>query len=158
MSLFSEVKTDFDLDPVETLSEKYLKSELIDCDFGLHGYIDYYSVDTDKKEVVICDLKTTGKTVSEFKDTVDFYNYWLQAAIYMKLVYDTLGDKRNEYNIDFKFIVIDKYDQVYVFDVSNNTVNDWADGLGGAINTAKFHYNSRNYSLPIEFLTNKIKL
>ncbi len=33
-----------------------------------------------------------------------------------------------------------------------------ADGLGGAINTAKFHYNSRNYSLPIEFLTNKIKL
>ena len=158
MSLFSEVKTDFDLDPIETFSEKYLKSELIDCDFGLHGYIDYYSVDTDKKEVTICDLKTTGKTVSEFKDTVDFYNYWLQAAIYMKLVYDTLGDKRNEYSIDFKFIVIDKYDQVYVFDVSNNTVNDWADGLGGAINTAKFHYNSRNYSLPIEFLTNKIKL
>ena len=49
MSLFSEVQTDFDLDPVETFSEKYLKSDLIDCDFGLHGYIDYYSVDTEKK-------------------------------------------------------------------------------------------------------------
>ncbi len=28
MSLFSEVTTDFDLDPIETFSEKYLKSEL----------------------------------------------------------------------------------------------------------------------------------
>ena len=158
MSLFSEVQTDFDLDPVQTFSEKYLRSELIDCDFGLHGYIDYYSIDTEKKEVIICDLKTTGKTVSDFRETVDFYNYWLQAAIYMKLVYDTLGDDKEEYNIQFKFIVIDKYNQVYVFDVSNNTVNDWADGLGGSINTAKFHYNSRNYSLPMEFLANKIKL
>ena len=158
MSLFSEVQTDFDLDPVETFSEKYLKSDLIDCDFGLHGYIDYYSVDTEKKEVIICDLKTTGKTVTDFRETVDFYNYWLQAAIYMKLVYDTLGDDKEEYDIQFKFIVIDKYNQVYVFDVSNNTVNYWADGLGGAINTAKFHYNSRNYSLPVEFLRNKIKL
>jgi hypothetical protein len=155
MALFNEVQTDFDLDPVETFSEKYLKSELIDCDFGLHGYIDYYSVDTDKKEVVICDLKTTGKTISDFKETIDFYNYWLQAAIYMKLVYDTLGDDKEEYSLTFKFIVIDKYNQVYVFDVSDNTMHDWAGGFSGAIKTAKFHYKSRNYSLPVAFLENK---
>ena len=158
MALFNEVQTDFDLDPVETFSEKYLKSELIDCDFGLHGYIDYYSVDTDKKEVVICDLKTTGKTISDFKETIDFYNYWLQAAIYMKLVYDTLGDDKEEYSLTFKFIVIDKYNQVYVFDVSDNTMHDWAGGFSGAIKTAKFHYNSKNYSLPVAFLENKVTL
>jgi len=82
MSLFEEVTTDFDLDPIETHSEKYLKSKLIDLEFGLHGYVDYYKIDNEKKEVTICDLKTTGKTISDFKDTVDFYNYWLQAAIY----------------------------------------------------------------------------
>tara|TARA_R110002051_G_scaffold321795_2_gene410423 strand:+ start:5254 stop:6246 length:993 start_codon:yes stop_codon:yes gene_type:complete len=158
MSLFEEVTTDFDLDPIETYSEKYLKSELIELDFGLHGYIDYYKVDNEKKEVTICDLKTTGKSISDFKDTVDFYNYWLQAAIYMKLVYDTLGDNKDEYNLNFKFIVIDTYNQVYVFDVGANTINNWGDGLGGALKTAKFHYNSRNYSLPIEFLANKVTL
>jgi|TARA_R110000772_G_scaffold118639_1_gene224301 hypothetical protein len=158
MALFSEVQTDFDLDPVETFSEKYLKSELIDCDFGLHGYIDYYSVNTDKREVTICDLKTTGKTISDFKETIDFYNYWLQAAIYMKLVYDTLGDDKEEYNLTFKFIVIDKYNQVYVFDVSDNTMHEWAGGFSGAVKTAKFHYNSRNYSLPVAFLENKVTL
>tara|TARA_R100000541_G_scaffold370_8_gene3153 strand:- start:2615 stop:3604 length:990 start_codon:yes stop_codon:yes gene_type:complete len=158
MSLFDEQTTDFDLDPIETHSEKYLKANLVDCKFGLHGYIDYYKIDNDKKEVVICDLKTTGKTVSDFRETVDFYNYWLQAAIYMKLAYESLGDNKDEYKIMFKFIVIDKYDQVYVFDVSDQSINDWADGLGGVINTAKFHYNSKNYSLPMDLLVNKIKL
>ena len=158
MSLFEEVTTDFDLDPIETHSERYLKSDLIGLDFGLHGYIDYYKIDTDKKEVTICDRKPPGQPISAFKDTVDFYNYWLQAAIYMKLVYDTLGDDADEYELTFKFIVIDTYDQVYVFEVSKDTMGSWANGLGGAIKTAKFHYNSRNYSLPIEFLSNKVTL
>ena len=76
----------------------------------------------------------------------------------MKLVYDTLGDNKDEYNLNFKFIVIDTYNQVYVFDVGANTINNWGDGLGGALKTAKFHYKSRNYSLPIEFLANKVTL
>jgi len=156
--LVNDAPTDFDLDPVTYYKEQYLKSELVDCDFGLHGYVDFYKVDTDKKEVTIVDLKTTGKTVADFKETIDFYNYWLQAAIYMKLVYDSLGDDRDEYKIQFKFIVIDKYYQVYVFDVTEQTINDWADGFAGVLNVAKFHYNSRNYSLPMDMLVNKVKL
>lgn len=156
--LINDAPTDFDLDPITVYKEQYLKSDLADCDFGLHGYVDFYKVDTDKKQVTIVDLKTTGKTVTDFRETVDFYNYWLQAAIYMKLVYDTLGDDADEYELTFKFIVIDTYDQVYVFEVSKDTMGSWANGLGGAIKTAKFHYNSRNYSLPIEFLSNKVTL
>ncbi len=101
MSLFSDETTDFDLDPIEIHCEKYLKSELKDVDFGLHGYVDYLKIDNDKKVATICDLKTTGKTVADFRETVDFYNYWLQAAVYMKLVYDFLGDKADEYTLEF---------------------------------------------------------
>lgn len=158
LTLLSDETTDFDLDPIEVHCEKYLKSELKDVPFGLHGYVDYLKIDNDKKVATICDLKTTGKTVADFRETVDFYNYWLQAAIYMKLVYDFLGDKADEYTLEFKFIVIDKYNQVYVFDVSDNSINAWTNGLEGVINTAKFHYNSRNYSLPMDFLANKITL
>lgn len=158
MSLLTNETTDFDLDPIETHCEKYLKSELKDVAYGLHGYIDYLKIDTDKKVATICDLKTTGKTVSDFRDTVDFYNYWLQAAIYMKLVYDFLGDDRDEYTIEFKFIVIDKYNQVYVFDVSEDTINTWTNGLLQVLNSAKYHYENRNYLLPVEFLTNKVTL
>tara|TARA_R110002167_G_scaffold177167_3_gene376944 strand:+ start:1890 stop:2876 length:987 start_codon:yes stop_codon:yes gene_type:complete len=158
MNLFEKKETDFELDPMETHAEKYLKAELTDQSFGLHGYIDFYKIDHDKKLVTICDLKTTGKTISDFKDTIDFYNYWLQAAIYCKLVYDTLGEKADEYTIEFKFVVIDTYKQVYVFDVSEETLSGWASGLAGVIKVAGYHYEKKNYQLPYDFLVGKIKL
>jgi len=158
MSMFENNQTDFDLDPIESYAEKYLVSELEGYPFGLHGYIDHYVIDHETKIVTISDLKTTGKTVADFRDTVDFYNYWLQAAIYCKLVYDSLGDNADEYKIVFKFVVIDVYKQVYVFEVSDESLSAWASGLSGALKTAKHHYDTRNYTLPYEFLVNKIKL
>ena len=158
MDLFKQQETDFELDPIETHAEKYLKSDLSEHNFGLHGYIDFYKIDHEKKEVTISDLKTTGKTISDFRETVDFYNYWLQAAIYCKLVYDTLGDKAEEYTIKFKFVVIDTYKQVYVFDVTDETLVGWADGLEGVIKVASYHYKEKNYQLPYDFLIGNIKL
>ena len=158
MSIFAETSTDFDLDPITTYKEHYLRSEMDGYPFGLHGYVDYLKIDSDKKIATICDLKTTSKTIADFTETVDFYNYWLQAAIYSKLVYDFLGDDADEYTIEFKFIVIDQYKQVYVFDVSQTTLATWAEGLGGTLKTAKYHFEEKNYSLPYDFLVNKINL
>jgi hypothetical protein len=160
MAIFEEAPTDFELDDYETHAEKYLSCKLKGLPFGLHGYIDFFSIDHKEKKAVITDLKTTGKTISDFKETVDFYNYWLQAAIYCKLVWDSMEsvDNRDDYTIDFKFVVIDKYNQTYVFDVSQETLGGWAEGLGGVLKAAEYHYNERNYSLPYEFLVNKVKL
>jgi len=158
MALFEQQQTEFELDPIETHAEAFLKSDLVDNSFGLHGFIDFYKIDHDKKEVIICDLKTTGKTISDFRETIDFYNYWLQAAIYCKLVYDTLGEKAEEYTIAFKFVVIDKYKQVYVFDVIEETLAGWADGLEGVIKVAAYHYSEKNYQLPYDFIVGNIKL
>ena len=158
VNLFEQQTSDFELDPIETHAERYLKSDLKDKSFGLHGYIDFYKIDHEKFEVTICDLKTTGKSISDFKETVDFYNYWLQAAIYMKLVYDTLGENAEKYAIVFKFVVIDTYKQVYVFDITQETMSSWASGLEGVIKVAAYHYDKRNYQLPYDFLTRNIKL
>jgi hypothetical protein len=163
MSLFGDGKvhtgTDFELDPEKRYVEKYLQCSLQGSEsFGLHGYIDYYKIDDDTKTVTICDLKTTGKTVSDFPETIDFYNYWLQAAIYMKLVYSNLNEEERDYDFVFKFIVIDKYNQVYVFDVTEGTMGKWAQGLTDTIWRAQFHYNSKDYSLPYQFLTKKQRL
>ena len=109
-----------------------------------------------KKKLQLVILKQ--QTISDFRETVDFYNYWLQAAIYCKLVYDTLGEKAEEYTIIFKFVVIDKYKQVYVFDVTEETLAGWADGFEGVIKIAGYHYNEKKYQLPYDFLVGKIKL
>ncbi len=158
MDLFQEVQTDFALDPIETHSEKYLVSSLLEKPFGLHGYIDYYKINHSTKMVTICDLKTTSKTIADFKETVDFYNYWLQAAIYSKLVFANLPENAEEYNILFKFVVVDKYNQVYVFDVSDETLNNWAITLEDVVERANYHYIEKNFSLPYDFLLGNIKL
>ena len=166
MDLFSNVNeaTDFELDvkPTETYAEKYLNSKLTNYNFGLHGYIDYFKIDYSKKEVIICDLKTTGKSISEFVETIDFYNYWLQAAIYYKLVLDFLSenslDNAQIKKILFKFVVIDTYNQVYVFDVTESTMESWAQGLKIELDQADYHYSNKNYNLPYDFLIRKVVL
>jgi hypothetical protein len=158
MDLFDSVSTDFDLDPVQTYAEKPLECDLKDKPFGLKGIIDFYKVDDDEKLVTICDLKTTGKSISDFKETIDYYNYWLQAAIYCKLVFENLDESQQDYNFIYKFVVIDKYKQVYVFDVSSETLSIWTQGLEETIKVAEHHYSKRDYSLPYEFLIEKVIL
>ena len=157
--LFENDETDFELDQSEKFVEKYLQCNLIDRNFGLHGYIDFYKIDHDKKTVTICDLKTTAKSIEQFEETVEYYNYWLQAAIYFKLVYENLEVKnKDDYKIIFKFVVIDKYNQVYVFDVSDETLQGWAWMFAEKLQVANYHYSEKDYSLPYDFATNKIKL
>ena len=103
-------------------------------------------------------LRPRVKTIADFAETVDFYNYWLQAAMYCKLVYENLPEERDDYKISFKFVVIDKYDQVYVFDVADQTLDVWMENLISTINIASYHFSNKNYSLPYQFLQGKVVL
>ena len=158
MELFASVETDFDLDPIRTYAEQPLECELKDRPFGLKGIIDFYKVDDDEKLVTICDLKTTGKSISDFRETIDFYRYWLQAAIYCKLVFENLDEEQQDYNFIYKFVVIDNYKQVYVFDVSPETLSIWTQGLEETLKVADYHYTKKDYTLPYEFLIEKVIL
>ena len=158
MELFSNTQTDFDLDPIHTYAEEYLSCKLKDKTYGLKGIVDFYKIDDNEKLVTVCDLKTTSKSISDFKETVEFYKYWLQAAIYCKLVWENLSDDQKDYKIIYKFVVIDSYQQVYVFDVSSETLSYWTQGLQEALSMADFHYQEREYSLPYEFLVKKVTL
>lgn len=158
MELFASVQTDFELDPVRTYAEQPLDCELKERPFGLKGIIDFYKVDDEEKLVTICDLKTTSKSISDFKETIDFYNYWLQAAIYCKLVFENLEEEQQDYNFIYKFVVIDTYKQVYVFDVSPQTLSIWTQGLEETLKVAEYHYTKKDYTLPYEFLVEKVIL
>ena len=151
-------QSDFELDPIQTHAEAYLKCELKDYDFGLHGYVDFYEINDDTKEVTIYDLKTTSKSITDFADTVEYYNYWLQAAVYSKLVYENLPEDKQEYIIRFRFIVIDSYDQIYIFNVSIDSMTSWMDDLFNALEAAKHHFSTKNFSLPYEFLVRRVNL
>jgi len=131
----------------DVMNEFYTKIE--GDPFGLKGTVDNTVIDHAAKVIYINDLKTTGKTISEFKETVEFYKYWLQAAVYMHLVRN-MGNMP-PYDIIFTFVVIDKYLQVYPFEVSKVTRDNWLLKFEEVKKAAEFHYKERRYSLPFEF-------
>lgn len=139
--------------------ELSLDSSILLRPFGLKGIVDNIKVDYDAKTVYINDLKTTGKTISDFKETIEFYNYNLQAAIYHRLVEEGTKDIRSiDWNIVFHFIVIDKYMQVYAFEVSKDTMMNWLDILNKKLDEAEWHYKNRKYNLPFQFETSQVIL
>jgi len=37
-------------------------------------------------------------------------------------------------------------------------MSEWAKGLGNALKQVQYHYDEKNYSLPYDFLVNKVTL
>ena len=127
--------------------------------FGLRGAIDNMKIDFDAKIVYINDLKTTGKTIADFEETVKYYNYNLQAAIYQRLVTEKLKDSIDaDWKIVFHFIVVDKYNQVYCFEVSPTTMQNWQNELNLKLEEAEWHYKNNKYNLPFKFETSQVTL
>lgn len=136
--------------------EKLLTTELSDYEFGLKGYIDSIVINHENHTIDIQDLKTTSKTIDEFPGTIDFYGYWLQAAIYYIIVSNVYKDLN--YEIKFSFVVIDKYKQSYIFEVSKESMRSWINKSFNEFNKANFHFLTKNFSLPYLYLKNKIML
>jgi hypothetical protein len=117
--------------------------------FGLRGFVDNINIDHGAKVIYINDLKTSGKLLQHFPQTVDYYKYWLQAAVYCKLVRANYG--LSDYKIKFHFIVVDKLTQCYAFEVSQVTLNSWMDRLDEVMKIADYHYTNRKFDLPYEY-------
>ena len=156
--LLMQEATDFEMDTIQVHNEKFLNCKLNDYKFGLKGIVDKYIVDDESKTITIVDLKTTAKPLENFAETVDFYNYWLQAAIYSLLVVKNVDENQQKYKIIFKFVAIDKYDQVYVFPVSEQTLVRWMTSLKEALQEANYHYSERKYDLPYVFAKGNVTL
>ena len=142
-------------------SEHPIQINLPGYPFGLKGIIDNLVVNENDKTIVINDLKTTGKDIASFPESVGYYKYWIQAAIYHKLAWTNfikgLADAA-EWNIVITFIVIDKYNQVYPYQVSKETLEIWLADFEDIEDKLKYHYINREYKLPYELALGNVTL
>jgi hypothetical protein len=63
-----------------------------------------------------------------------------------------------EWKIKITFIVIDKYNQVYPFQVSDETLAKWAESFVELVDKLKWHYENKRYDLPYELANGNLKL
>ena len=146
---------------IKTASELKLTYDHPDLSFGIHGILDNVVVDKNSKTIFINDLKTTAKSIQDFPESVEYYRYWLQAVIYTLLVTDKFlkgREDKADWKIQITFIVIDKYNQVYPFQVSEETLEKWKASFKELIVKVKWHYENRRYDLPYDLALGNVKL
>ena len=148
-------------DHITVFNELPLKHDVNNLPFGYKGILDNIVIDTDSKTIFINDLKTTGKGLLDFPDTVKYYKYWIQASLYYYLVYDKyVKDKPDakDWNIVITFIVVDKYNQIYPFQVSQESLEIWLKDFDKIIDIVKYHYENKDFTLPYELAIGNVKL
>jgi len=146
---------------IESYSELPIEVDAEHLPFGFKGILDNIIIDKESKTIFINDLKTTGKPLVDFPESVQYYKYWVQAMVYVKLTYDKfLKDlpDLNEWNLYFTFIVIDKYNQVYPFQVSMETMTIWQQDFEELTDILKYHYENKEFKLPYELAKGNVKL
>lgn len=142
---------------IQAYNELHIKAELEDLPFGFHGVLDNVVVDYNSKTLFINDLKTLGKSIQDFPDSVEYYRYWIQAVIYSILAKRKFNVD-DDWNIQITFIVIDKYNQVYPYQVSSETLVKWEKNFADIIQKVKWHYENKRYDLPYELALGNVKL
>lgn len=147
---------------IKVLNEQYLTTEPYTYKFGFKGYVDNVVIDYNSKTLFINDLKTTGKNLQDFPESVEYYQYWIQAVMYQQLAwYNYLKDlpDLSEWKIAITFIVIDKYNQIYPFQVSGESLALWRDRFEKEVLTkVQYHYDSKDYTLPYELALGNVML
>jgi hypothetical protein len=109
----------------------------------------------------INDLKTTGKDIASFPESVEYYKYWIQASIYYKMAWHEFLrelEDSTEWNIVVTFIVIDKYNQVYPYQVSMETMDMWLVRFEEIEDILKYHYENKEYRLPYQLALGNVTL
>jgi hypothetical protein len=163
----SSVRALLQLDRTEEDTHITVHNELplaIDVDylsFGFKGILDNIVIDSESKTIFINDLKTTGKNLADFPDAVKFYKYWIQAVVYQKMAfYKFVKDLPDalEWDIVITFIVIDKYNQIYPFQVSQESLALWQQDFDNIEDVVKYHYESKDFTLPYELAIGNVKL
>jgi hypothetical protein len=142
---------------IEAYNELFVKAEVDNLPFGFHGVLDNVVVDYNSKTIFINDLKTLGKSIQDFPDSVEYYRYWIQAIIYVLLAKEKFSIS-DDWKVQVTFIVIDKYNQVYPYQVSSETLAKWSESFDDIVQKVKWHYENRRYDLPYELALGNVKL
>ena len=159
-----DVRVLLQLDKIQEDNEIEVYNELIvsmsdkNLPFGFKGVLDNVVVDHNSKTLFINDLKTSGKSIQDFPESVDYYKYWIQGVIYVMLASEKFLKDKQDWNMQLTFIVIDKYNQVYPYQVSSESLNKWKIDFEKIVTQIKWHYDNKQYNLPYDLALGNVKL
>ena len=152
-------------DHIENLDQLKFKIEYKDS--GVRCMFDKIIVDHERKLIIPCDLKTTGKDEHDFAESFVEWRYYLQATLYTYILRKViaLDDYFCDFEIgDYVFIIINKFNNaplVWLFednfwegefyDKYNNRLKGWME----LFDELSYYLSKNNFTYSKEVMDNK---
>jgi hypothetical protein len=144
------------LHPCEQFNEIELRAPHHQGAFALRGFLDNVTIDHEHKQIRINDLKKSAKELANFPESIAFWKYWIQAGIYYMLVdhhFRQSMPQHADYEIVFRYVVIDCYLQMDSIRVSPATMAQWLSQTEELLTRAAYHFRERDFSRPYAFIS-----
>ena len=110
--------------------------------------VDFWNAD---KPAVYCYWKTKMPEAGRKKKL--FIDDEMLMTFFRRLAAETDPEK-----INFRFVVFDKYDHLYAYPVTSDTMGEWEKQAELVLNAAKYHYDSKDFTLPYDIAVGNVKL
>lgn len=152
----------------------FFQTNGLDC----KGLLDIVVIDHNNKTIQVIDLKTTGKSVYQFKTSFISFYYYIQAAFYTAAVeqwkkeFTECGDISSYKILNFKFLVQEKacYNAPIFFPTTDNDLrvgklggylkgsNEYVKGYIELLDELKWHKETDYWEMPKDIFLNNFHI
>ncbi len=126
---------------------------------GMRACVDVVKLDGMNKCIKVNMIKKIDANLEDFPDMISKLGLDITMAMYSEVVeheFKHLIDKKQ--TVKYNFIVVDKNDLHYIFEVKAGTFAKWKKKLGEQMNRADWHIKNDNFKLPYEFMNNNMSI
>lgn len=110
------------------------------------------------KQLFVTIIKRISENLEDFPKLIDKLNLNMKMAMYSELAIANNNINIEKSTIKHNFIVVDKNNLCYSFEVKAATITKWKKQLYESVNKALWHISNQCFELPYEFSKNGISI
>lgn len=138
------------LDKVE-LNKEYVSNIIKDKPYLISDYSDISKFDSHTGYLYINIFKKVDINLYEFPNSISE-----ELSTRMAILHEILSTENKKIRLSFNFIIVDKNDLCYVFEIKSSTIKKWKQKLYQFTDKAYWHIYNKRYDLPYDFVNEEV--
>ncbi len=136
------------------LNKQYISEKIKDKPYLISDFSDITKLDLSHHPTMYINIfKKTDKNLYEFPENIPD-----ELSMKMAILHEILTAESKKIKLVFNFIVVDKNNLCYVFDVKSGTIKKWKKKLYQFTDRAYWHVYNKRYDLPYEFANEGVSI
>lgn len=136
------------------LNKQYISEKIKDKPYLISDFSDITKLDLSNHPTMYINIfKKIDKNLYEFPENISD-----ELSMRMAILYEILTTENKKIKLVFNFIIVDKNNLCYVFNVKSGTIKKWKQKLYQFSDMAYWHVYNKRYDLPYEFANEGVSI